>query len=250
MELNSYVDHTLLSPNAMTVAFHDLVKAAAEHRLYAVCVSPHIAGHITSGIAQSLMDPEYDKWPHLQHLKVCTVVSFPHGNIPTPLKIDQAAYHISNGVDEIDWVLNVGDVYEENWRAIENEMQQMGDICRRSEVVSKCIVETGSVISETYLRKLFELVRGTGVDFIKTSTGFNGPGAQVKHIRLWNEMRAGAEYPKIKASGGIKTAEQAVALIEAGADRLGMSSSVEVMEQFNARPATFTEGETKIRKVY
>jgi deoxyribose-phosphate aldolase len=165
-------------------------------------------------------------------VKVCSVVGFPHGNIPIKWKLDQASYLINKGVHEIDWVLNCADVFEENWFSVSSEMTQMATLCRDNGVVSKCIIEAGTIVSNRLLTELFNWVRETSVNYIKTSTGFNGPGANLEHIKLWAKLRDDAVYPKIKASGGIKTPEQAVALIEAGADRLGMSASVDVYEKW------------------
>ena len=220
MLLNRLIDHTLLTPNAMDTAYEDLLQAAVTHDFYAVCVAPHVAEFAVAGLKD---------YPNT---KVCSVVAFPHGNVPVRWKIDQASYLIDKGVHEIDWVLNCGDVFDERWETIRQEMMHMSNLCGANKVVSKVIVESGTIVHKRLLTRLFQTVRDTGVNFIKTSTGFNGPGAAVRDVRLWNELRDGAEYPKIKASGGIKTPEQALAMVKAGADRLGMSSSVDVMEKW------------------
>lgn len=217
----------------MDVAFEDLLDSAVKHNFYSVCVSPYIAEPIVRALQ-----------PYPQ-IKVGTVVAFPHGNIPLALKLQQVEYFINAGVDEIDWVLHYGEVFNEKWHHVATEMGLIAARCREAGIVGKCIVETGALINDRLIAKVFEIGQQTNLQFIKTSTGFGGEGAKVEHIKLWHEMRAGANYPKIKASGGIKTAEKALALISAGADRLGLSSSVEVMEQYNALQPTFTEGEKK-----
>lgn len=230
--LNRYIDHTLLKPLAMDVAFEGLLEEAVNNNFYSVCVSPYIALPVVKALAT---------YPNT---RVCTVVAFPHGNIPLELKVREVDYFINGGVDEIDWVLHYGDVLNENWKNVIQEMSTIAKICRKANVVSKCIVESSELNNHTLLSNLFEIVRDSGVDFIKTSTGFgSGGGAKLSHIQLWNSMRNGAPTPYIKASGGIKSAEQALAMIEAGADRLGTSASVEIMEQYNALKSNSTEGE-------
>jgi deoxyribose-phosphate aldolase len=216
----------------MDVAFESLLDEAIKYDFRAVCVSPYIAVPIVRA-----MKP----YPNT---KVCTVVAFPHGNVPLVFKLQQASYFIENGVQEIDWVLNYIEAYNDNWHNITFEMGQMASLCRSAGVVSKCIVETGALIAPALIERVFRCVRDTGVDFIKTSTGYVGDGAKVEHIKLWNSLRNGDPSPSIKASGGIKTAVQALAMIDAGADRLGTSASVEIMEQYAAlsSPTTNREG--------
>jgi len=216
----------------MDVAFESLLDEAIKYDFRAVCVSPYIAVPIVRA-----MKP----YPNT---KVCTVVAFPHGNVPLVFKLQQASYFIENGVQEIDWVLNYIEAYNDNWHNITFEMGQMASLCRSAGVVSKCIVETGALIAPALIERVFRCVRDTGVDFIKTSTGYVGDGAKVEHIKLWNSLRNGDPSPSIKASGGIKSVEQALAMIDAGADRLGTSASVEIMEQYAAlsSPTTNREG--------
>lgn len=220
--LNRYIDHTLLSPMATDAEFEKLLDQAVENDFYSVCVSPYIA----IPVAQALK-------PH-PTVKVCTVVGFPQGNLPVALKLEQVAFFALNGVHEIDWVLHYAEFFNERWGNVAHELKSMADFCRQSGVVSKCIVETSALKTQENLERVFRMVQEAGVDFIKTSTGFNGEGAQLEHIQLWNKLRDGSPTPQIKASAGIKTAEKALAMIEAGADRLGMSASVEVMAQYRA----------------
>lgn len=220
--LNRYIDHTLLKTTAMDVAYEELLDEAIKFNFRSVCVSPYIAVPIVRA-----MKPYPDT-------KVCTVVSFPHGNVPLLFKLREASYFIENGVQEIDWVLNYTEVFNDNWSNVTLEMGQMASLCRSAGVVSKCIVETGVLTAPSLIERVFRCVQDTGVDFIKTSTGYVGDGAKVEHIKLWNSLRNGDLSPLIKASGGIKSAEQALAMIDAGADRLGTSASVEIMEQYAA----------------
>jgi deoxyribose-phosphate aldolase len=230
--LNRFIDHTLLSPTAMDVAFESMLDEAISYNFSAVCVAPYIAGGVVTAMRA---------YPSIN---TCTVVAFPDGNIPLALKLKEAEHHIDNGVEEIDWVLHYGEVLNERWEAVETEIQRMGTLCKQAGVISKCIVETpilGS--SEVWLRRVFETLADSDVDFIKTSTGRSHRGTLLGEVMFLDELRGDNERPFIKAAGGIKTLEQALDMIQAGADRLGMSASVGVMEQYNAQLNTFAEGE-------
>lgn len=219
--LNRYIDHTLLNPKASDREFENLLDEAVKYNFKSVCVSPYIAVPITAA-----MKP----YPEIS---VGTVVAFPHGNTPLSFKLNQIEYFLQYGVQEIDWVLHFGEVFNGRWENVALEMGQIANLCRQGNAVSKCIVESTVVDDSTHLERLFDLVRDTGVDFIKTSTGFNGPGARLEDVQMWSYMRNGSPAPYIKASGGIKTVTQALSMIEAGADRLGMSASVSIMEEHN-----------------
>jgi deoxyribose-phosphate aldolase len=234
--LNRYIDHTALKPNLMDIAFEGVLEEAVKHNFYSVCVSPYIAEATVKALAPY---PE---------TKVCTVIAFPNGNVPLEFKLREIEYFINKGIDEVDWVLHYGEVLNENWLQVQKEMEAVSRVCREANIVSKCIIETSVMRKRDWLERLFLTVANTGVDFIKTSTGFTGEGARLEDIKFWNSIRNGQPSPKIKASGGIKNAEQALAFIAAGADRLGLSASVEVMEQMEqynvmAQPKTFTGGE-------
>lgn len=227
--LNRYVDHTLLKPTAMDVAFESHLDEALKFDFYAVCVSPYIASSVVEALRP---------YPST---RVCTVVAFPHGNIPLELKLKETEYFISHGVHEIDWVLHYGDVYNSKWKNVALEMRYIGELCKSAGVVSKCIVEAAVISHPAMIDRVFETLRDESpVDFIKTSTGFAHAGANLDHVRRWNELRGRSPRPLIKAAGGIRSLNQALAFIDAGADRLGLSASVEVMEQYNASTRTFT----------
>lgn len=230
MELNKYIDHSLLKPQAGIAAFDRLLEEAVEYQFAAVCVSPHVATSCKSALKG-------------EDIKVATVVSFPLGNLPAELKLQEVKYFVDRGIDEIDFVMNYGDFIWKNFNTVAKELTEIGDYCANNGAVSKCIVET-CFLDLQGLQNIFTFIKdATQIDYIKTSTGFSDAGAQVDDIRLWNEMRGDSDRPQIKAAGGIKTLDDALALIEAGASRLGMSASVKVMEEWNARQSTFTGGE-------
>ncbi len=225
-----YIDHTLLKAEARDAEFDTLTDEAVKYGFGAVCVAPYMA----SGVSKAMLG-----YPDI---KVATVCAFPQGNLPLQLKLNEAQYLIEQGVDEIDFVLHYGEVLSGNWDRVEAELYQMGEICSQGNVISKCIVETPVLRHQALLKCVFTTLRdGSCIDYIKSSTGMSWRGTLVEEIAFWNELRDGATRPLIKAAGGIKTYEDAVAMIKAGADRLGMSASVGIMEDYLANPLTFDE---------
>ena len=230
MELNKYIDHSLLKPQASIKEFDNLLEEAVKYQFAAVCVSPHMATSCKAALQG-------------EDVKVATVVSFPQGNLPFDLKLQEVQYFVDKGIDEIDFVMNYGDFIWKNFNSVTKEIIAIGDYCADNGAVSKCIVETCFLDLEG-LGAIFNFINDeTRIDFIKTSTGFSDAGAQIVDIKYWNQLRGDSERPLIKAAGGIRTLEDALAMIEAGANRLGMSASMEVMEEYNARNQTFTGGE-------
>jgi deoxyribose-phosphate aldolase len=250
--LNKYIDHTLLKPEAAHADFQRLVEEAVQYDFASVCVSPYMA----FAAKESLVD-----YPDI---KVCTVVGFPHGNIPAPLKLQEVEYFAKGGVDEIDFVLNYSLLKNGFYDETGSELAAIDGVCQKFNAVSKCIVETCYLTEEEKAFIYKVLVEYTNIDYIKTSTGFGAKGAQLVDVMNWNvkrqqeiERREGnlldlnvsnketnrRETLKIKAAGGIKDLDTAFRFITCGADRLGMSASVKVMEEYNARSKTFAEGE-------
>lgn len=230
MELNKHIEHTLLKPQVGIKQFETLLDDAVKYQFAAVCVSPHVATSVKSALEG-------------EDIKVATVVSFPHGTLPPDLKLQEVKYFVDKGIDEVDFVMNYGDFIWKHHGTVSRELISIGNYCADNGAVSKCIVETCFLDLEG-LGAIFNFIKDeTRIDYIKTSTGFSDAGAQVNDIRFWNELRGDSERPLIKAAGFIKTLDQALAMIEAGAARLGMSASVGVMEEWNAHQPTFAEGE-------
>ena len=232
--LNKYIDHTLLKPQATIEQFETLLEEASNFEFSSVCVSPTFAG-ILGEINRKVSFP----------FDICTVAGFPHGNIPTEMKLQEAYYFIERGVKEIDFVINYGELKNNNLIYVVDEIKKLSDVCAERKVVSKFIVETCYLTREEKIA-IFNWITDfcPNVDFIKTSTGFGSSGAQLEDVRLWNELRGDKPGPLIKAAGGIKDLNTALAFIEAGAHRLGMSAGVKVMEEHFAHEKTFTEGAT------
>lgn len=222
--LNRYVDHTLLKPNATQDEFETLLDEAIVHDFEAVCVSPYMAVPIKNVLNAT-------GYPHI---KVCTVVGFPLGNLPLELKADEARFFVDRGIDEFDFVLNYGELKNQQYSYIIKELQTMGKIAKNSGATAKCIVET-CYLNATEKDLIFNYIKdyAPDIEFIKTSTGFGSAGAQLEDVERWAELRGSAPRPLIKAAGGIKTLSDAAAMITAGADRLGMSAGVQVMAELN-----------------
>ena len=238
LALNRYIDHTLVAPTAMDTAFESFLDEALLYNFKTVCVSPYIAASVVKALKPYPL------------VSTATVVAFPDGNIPLDLKIKEAEYYIELGVQEIDWVLHYGEVLNDNWGAVELEIVKMGETCAQGGVVSKCIVET-PILQTTYMRqRVFEIVSNSSkVDFIKSATGRSYRGTGVEEIAFWDQLRGDNTRPLIKAAGLIKTAEMALDLIKAGADRLGISASTGVMEQYLESSNTFAEGRETAEEV-
>ena len=234
--LNTYIDHTQLKPHATQDKYEKLLDEAIEHSFEAVCVSPYMAVPVRNAL-------NVQGYPFI---KVCTVVDFPNGNNPLEIKAFQVDYFTERGIDEIDFVLNYAELKNKNYNYIIQELRTLGDLCKRRGAVSKCIVET-CYLDQSEKTTVFNYIKdlAPNVDFIKTSTGFGSSGASVSDVETWSKLRGSEPRPLIKAAGGIKDLDSALAFINAGADRLGMSASVEVMEKWNERSPTFTEGEEK-----
>lgn len=159
-------------------------------------------------------------------------ISFPLGQCTIETKVFETKDAIEKGAGEVDYVVNIVEVKNKNWAYIEEEMQKIVEACSRRGVTSKVIFENCYLIEEEK-RKLCEIALKIKPTFIKTSTGFGTSGATVEDVMLMKECVGDAI--KIKAAGGIRTIEDALAMIEAGASRLGTSQGVKIIEQYKQR---------------
>jgi len=214
MELNKYVEHTLLKQDAKKEDFIKLFEEAKKYSFLGVCINP----------AYVQLAKEYLKDTDV---KVVTVVGFPLGACKTEVKIFETLTAVQDGADEIDMVVNVTDLKNRDYDKILYEITAVKTACR--DKLLKVIIET-DLLTGDEVAKVSELVVKAGADIIKTSTGFvkGGVGAKVEDVKLMSSIVA----PKglgVKASGGIKTKEQALELIKAGATRLGTSSGVAIV---------------------
>lgn len=215
MDLAPYIDHTLLKPDMTFADLDRLIAEAREHLFAAVCVPPFFAQHAVQKLEGT-------------GVKVATVVGFPMGYSPTSAKVEEVKNCIDKGVDEIDAVVNIAAIKNGKWAFVTNDIKSVATSAHLQAKVIKLILET-SLLTEDELKKALEICADAEVDFVKTSTGFNGQGVNLDVLK---QMRALLpETIRLKASGGIRTREFAIALVEAGADRIGTSSGLELIKE-------------------
>ena len=209
--LSKTIDHTLLKAEATATQIETLCAEAREYHFYSVCVN---SGYVSLAVAQ-LKGSD---------VKVCSVVGFPLGAMGTKAKAYEAAVAIEEGAEEIDMVINVGWLKSGDIAKVEQDIQVLREATKGKTL--KVIFET-ALISKEEIVTLCEICTGVGVDFVKTSTGFSIGGATLEDVAL---MKASVgENVQVKASGGIRDYETAVAMLEAGATRLGVSAGIAIV---------------------
>lgn len=207
--LASYIDHTLLKPTATKVDILQLCNEAKQYHFASVCVNPCWV----KLCAETLKD---------SGVKICTVIGFPLGANTSEIKAQEAALAIKEGASEVDMVINIGALKEGN---IDYVYQDILAVRKASEEKTlKVIIET-SYLTDEEKKTVCRLCAKAGADFVKTSTGFSSAGATVEDVKLMKE----ASGIKVKASGGVRTKEDALKMIEAGASRLGASAGVKIV---------------------
>lgn len=212
MKINKYIDHTILKADATSAQIIRLCKEAKEYDFASVCVNTCYVPLCK----ELLKDTE---------VNVCCVVGFPLGAMDSSAKAFEAATAVKNGADEVDMVINVGAAKEGNWDYVEKDIR--GVVEAADGKLVKVIIETCLLTDEEKVKACEAAVRAHA-HFVKTSTGFSTGGATVEDVRLMKETVKG--NAKVKASGGIRTYEDAMKMIEAGADRLGCSAGIKIME--------------------
>ncbi len=211
MNLARYIDHTLLKPDATQEAIRKLCAEAREYGFFAVCVN---SCH-TSLVARELAGSD---------VQTCTVVGFPLGAMSTAAKVFETQQAIQDGAREIDMVINIGAIKDDRWRFVQEDILAVVQAARPALV--KVILETCLLTDDEKLRAC-EVSVAAGAAFVKTSTGFSSGGATVADVALMNAAVAGRAL--VKASGGIRDAATARAMIDAGADRIGTSHGVAIV---------------------
>ena len=214
MLLNKFIDHTLLTPTATIDQVKNLCQEAIKHQFAAVCIPPTYVELASRQLKDSSVN-------------TCTVIGFPFGYDHLATKIEAISRAIDAGADELDIVINLPGVKNGNWDLIENEIDSYTTTTKlkRSKIL-KLILETAYLNSEE-LKILCNLCIKYNVDFAKTSTGYGPSGAKIEDVAFMKEILG--QKVEIKASGGIKTQEQAMAFIDAGATRLGTSSGLQLI---------------------
>ena len=208
MELNKYIEHTLLKQDATKEEVTKLLEEAVEHNFLGVCVNPCNVAFAKNFLKDS-------------NVKIVTVIGFPLGQNTTELKILETIDAVKNGADEIDMVLNSGKLKDGDFDYIVDEILKIKFACQGRNL--KVILET-DLLTKEEIKKACELCIQGKADFVKTSTGFSTGGAIASDVALMKKTVG--DRAKVKASGGIRTYEQAMELINAGADRIGAGNGV------------------------
>jgi deoxyribose-phosphate aldolase len=209
--LSSLIDHTNLRPDALHSDIEILCKEAVQYKFASVCINPVYVSY-----AKSILKDE--------NPKVCSVVGFPLGADSEEMKYAEARFLIFQGVDEIDMVMNTAFLKERKTDLVKNEIKKVVEAADGNCV--KVIIET-SLLNQDEKALACNIVMESGAAFVKTSTGFSSPGATLEDVRLIKKVVG--DRVGIKASGGIKTKNEALKLIEAGSTRIGTSRGVEII---------------------
>lgn len=212
-EMAKYIDHTLLKPEATIDALDTLCAEARSYGFKAVCInSAHVAD-----VVHKL---------HGSGVDVCTVVGFPLGAMHMQAKAFEAENALADGAQELDMVINIGALKSGDLQTVEADIKAVRRVAA-SPAILKVIIET-CLLTEAEKIKACEIAKNAGADFVKTSTGFSIGGATVKDVSLMRQI-VGKEMG-VKASGGIKDYATAVAMVKAGANRLGVSAGIAIVE--------------------
>ncbi len=212
-QLSPLIDHTLLTPEATAQQIEQLCDEAIEHGFASVCVSPNRVGLVASVL---------DGHPPL----ACSVIGFPSGAHVPAIKAAEAARAAADGAQELDMVIDLGGLIEEGAEAVARDVHAIRGVIDEA-VVLKSIIES-AVLTDEQLVAACEAAVAAGADYVKTSTGFHPAGGASTHAVALMRATVGDDVG-VKASGGIRSYEDALAMIEAGASRLGMSAGVAVV---------------------
>lgn len=216
-QLANMIDHTNLKAFADDAAFEKLCDEAKKYNFKMVAINP----------AQTV---KCKKKLEGSPVHVGAAIGFPLGQTTLECKIFETKDAIEKGADEIDYVINVAELKNKNYDYIKKEMEEIVKICREAGKTSKVIFEN-CYLTDDEKRKVAEIAKEVKPDFIKTSTGFGTGGATVEDVKLMKSV-VGDEV-KVKAAGGIRDLKTALAMIEAGAERLGTSAGVAIVEEYN-----------------
>ncbi len=213
-ELAKYIDHTNLKALAAREDIKRLCEEAKVYGFYAVCVNPYRVKDAAEFLKGS-------------DIKIASVVGFPLGATFTETKVQEAIMAVRNGANEIDMVMNIGAMKDGDYGVVERDIKEVVEAVHPMGAKVKVIIETCYLSDEEKI-KACELAKNAGADFVKTSTGFGTAGAKVEDVKLMRSV-VGNDMG-VKAAGGIHNAKEAIAMIEAGATRIGASRSVQIIE--------------------
>lgn len=215
-QLNEYIEHTLLKQDATKEQFLKLFEEAKEHKFFGVCVNPAYVKLAKENLAGS-------------DVKIVTVVGFPLGASSSKVTAFEAKTALEDGADEIDMVINVSAMKDKNYDYVVEDIKTVKAACGNH--LLKVILET-DLLTKEEIKKACELCVEAGADLVKTSTGFvkGGVGAKPEDVKIMHDTVA-PHGLMVKASGGVRSKEEALAVIEAGADRIGTSSGVKIVSE-------------------
>ncbi|MHA6646819.1 deoxyribose-phosphate aldolase [Aerococcus urinae] len=214
-QLAQKIDHTLLKADATEQAIRTVCQEAIDYNTASVCVNSY--------------------WVPLVHellegtnINTVAVVGFPLGAMSTESKAFEAKSAIDNGADEIDMVMNIGQMLSGNYKEVLNDIKSVSEVVHKSGKVLKVILEN-ALIGKDLIEKACHLAEEAGADYVKTSTGFSTSGAKLEDVELMR--KSVSPHVKIKAAGGIRDKETAIKMLKAGADRLGLSSTLSILAE-------------------
>ena len=213
MNYAKMIDHTLLKTDATKNDLDKLLSEAKEYNFMSVCVSPIWVSYASEQLKDTAV-------------KVCTVIGFPQGATPTAVKAFETKNAIENGATEVDMVIPVGFLKDKNYEAVENDIKAVVDEAK-GKALTKVIIETCLLTDEEKVMAC-KLAKKAGADYVKTSTGFSTGGATAEDIKLMRETVG--EDMGVKASGGVRTREDADKMIASGASRIGTSNGVAIVK--------------------
>ena len=214
MDYAKMIDHTLLKPEATKEQVKNLCEEAVQYGFHSVCVNSSFVYYC----AELLKDSD---------VKVCTVIGFPLGAMSTAGKAAEAQAAVADGAEELDMVIHVGMIKSGDWDYVKQDIASVVEAAGDKAVV-KVILET-CLLTDEEKRKACMICKEAGASFVKTSTGFSNGGATVKDVALMREA-VGSDMG-VKASGGIRSFQDARAMVEAGADRIGASSGIAIIHE-------------------
>ena len=213
--LAGMIDHTNLKAFATEKDFEKLCQEAKEYHFAMVAINPYPVAFCKSILKDT-------------GVRVGAAIAFPLGQTDIESKVAETLQAISDGADEIDYVLNIGKLKEGNTEYIRKEMQAITSVCRERGIICKVIFENCYLTKEE-IRLAAEIAKEVRPDFIKTSTGFGTSGATYEDVKLMKDTVG--DLVKVKAAGGIRSLEDALKMIEAGAERIGTSSGIKIVEE-------------------
>lgn len=212
MEYNRLIDHTLLKPDATKEEIKKLCQEAAQYDFASVCVNPGWVSYCKEQLKGT-------------RVNVCTVIGFPLGATSTQAKVLETTAALLDGCDEFDMVINIGKLKDGEYEYVEDEIAKLKKVVGNH--VLKVIIET-CLLSDEEKVKACQLAKKAGADFVKTSTGFSKGGATVHDVSLMRET-VGPDMG-VKASGGVKTKEELLDMVKAGANRIGTSHGIDLVK--------------------